>query len=375
MTRNANSLMKRATPPSAGGGSAWSMPARDLRVMTGGLEQLGYDSTALLAAAGLSGIDLDDPDGRVSCEAIGQLLAHAQQLHVTPNFALELARLTPIGAYPLLDYLILTSDTVGAGVRQLGCYRQLIGDPFAIVVDESVDPVRVEMSGRPAPFNAEYTASLMVLHFRKETDGGFVPASVSFQHEPDEAAAFERVLGCPVRIRAPWSGITVPRAVWELPLRRRDPVLRQVLEAQANGILATLPKRTGVALELQRALATRVAGGETGIASVARGLAMSSRTLQRRLAAEGVSYQELLDEARKEAAGRHISEPSLAICEVAYLLGYSEAAPFHRAFRRWYGTTPDLFRRANRETSVSRATAHASPADRMGDAGSRRRNG
>jgi len=84
------------------------MPARDLRVMTGGLEQLGYDSTALLAAAGLSGIDLDDPDGRVSCEAIGQLLTRAQQLHVTPNLALELAQLTPIGAYPLLDYLILT---------------------------------------------------------------------------------------------------------------------------------------------------------------------------------------------------------------------------------------------------------------------------
>jgi AraC-like DNA-binding protein len=164
--------------------------------------------------------------------------------------------------------------------------------------------------------------------------------------------------------------------VWELPLRRRDPVLRQVLEAQANGILATLPKRTGVALELQRALATRVVGGETGIASVARGLAMSSRTLQRRLAAEGVSYQELLDEARKEAAGRHISEKTLAICEVAYLLGYSEAAPFHRAFRPWYGTTPDLFRRANRSTSVSRAATQASPADRMGAAAAtRRRNG
>ena len=375
MTRNANSLMKRATPPSAGGGPAWSMPARDLRVMTGGLEQLGYDSAALLAAAGLSGIDLDDPDGRISCEAIGQLLAHAQQLQVTPNLALELARLTPIGAYPLLDYLILTSDTVGAGVRQLGCYRQLIGDPFAIVVDESVDPVRVEMSGKPAPFNAEYTASLMVLHFRNETDGRFAAASVRFQHEPDEAAGFERVLGCPVRIRAPWSGITVMHAVWELPLRRRDPVLRQVLEAQANGILATLPKRTGVALELQRALASQVAGGDTGIAAMARRLAMSSRTLQRRLAAEGVSYQELLDEARKEAAGRHISEPTLAICEVAYLLGYSEPAPFHRAFKRWYGTTPDLFRRANRNASVSRTGAHASPADRIGDAGGRRRNG
>ena len=76
---------------------------------------------------------------------------------------------------------------------------------------------------------------------------------------------------------------------------------------------------------------------------------MSGRTLQRRLASEGVSYQQLLDETRKEAAVRYISEPTLAICEVAYLVGYSEPAPFHRAFKRWYGMTPEAFRQKQRE--------------------------
>ena len=76
---------------------------------------------------------------------------------------------------------------------------------------------------------------------------------------------------------------------------------------------------------------------------------MSGRTLQRRLAAQGVSYQLLLDDARKEAAGRYISDPALAICEIAYLVGYSEPAPFHRAFKRWYGMTPDAFRQKERE--------------------------
>jgi AraC-like DNA-binding protein len=76
---------------------------------------------------------------------------------------------------------------------------------------------------------------------------------------------------------------------------------------------------------------------------------MSGRTLQRRLGAEGVSYQQLLDDARKEAAGRHIGDPALAICEIAYLVGYAEPAPFHRAFKRWYGMTPDVFRQKQRE--------------------------
>ena len=82
--------------------------------------------------------------------------------------------------------------------------------------------------------------------------------------------------------------------------------------------------------------------------SLAREMAMSSRTLQRRLAAEGVSYQELLEDARKEAAGRYMSESTLAICEIAYLVGYSEPAPFHRAFKRWYGMTPEAFRQKRR---------------------------
>ena len=76
----------------------------------------------------------------------GRSLSRAQQERFTPNLALELARLTPIGAYPLLDYLVLTSDTVGAGVRQLARYFRLIGNPVVITVHEDVDPIRVEMA-------------------------------------------------------------------------------------------------------------------------------------------------------------------------------------------------------------------------------------
>src|SRR5438132_10023646 len=99
--------------------------------------------------------------------------------------------------------------------------------------------------------------------------------------------------------------------------------MRQVLEAQLTTSSRDCPARAGLALDVQRALATRVAGDDIGIEALARKLAMSARTLQRRLAAEGVSYQELLDETCKEAAGRYISESTLVIGEVAYLVGYS----------------------------------------------------
>jgi AraC-like DNA-binding protein len=97
-----------------------------------------------------------------------------------------------------------------------------------------------------------------------------------------------------------------------------------------------------------RVLTGRVAGGDIRIEAIARELAISGRTLQRRLGTEGLSYQELLDDARKEAAARYMRETNLAIGEIAYLVGYSEPAPFHRAFKRWYSVTPDAFRKALR---------------------------
>ena len=320
------------------------MPANDGRAFVAALERIGYRIEPLLAGAGLRLHDLDDPDARVPCETLGALIAGAQQQRFTPNIALELARVTPIGAYPLLDYLVLTSEAVGAGVRQLSRYRRIIGDPVDLQVREQVDTVRIEMAPAAGPFSIEFTASLMVLHFKNETDGGFAATRVVFQHAVDDPRAYERALGCPVEPQGLWNWISVSPAAWRLPLRRRDPVLRQLLETQANFILARQPARTGLAFQVQRALASRVAGGDTGIAALARELAMSARTLQRRLATEGVSYHALLDEARKAAASQYLSESTLAIGEIAYLVGYSEPAPFHRAFKRWFGKTPSEVR-------------------------------
>jgi AraC-like DNA-binding protein len=68
------------------------------------------------------------------------------------------------------------------------------------------------------------------------------------------------------------------------------------------------------------------------------------RSLQRRLAEAKISFQQLVDDTRREAADTYLNNQTLSIGEVAYLLGYSEPAAFHRAFKRWQGITPQAFR-------------------------------
>src|SRR5262245_1617584 len=84
---------------------------------------------------------------------------------------------------------------------------------------------------------------------------------------------------------------------------------------RADEILSRLPPRAGIGIDVQRVLTTRIAGGDTRIDTVARELAVSPRSLQRRLAAEGVSYHELVDSARKEAAARYVAGSALSLAE------------------------------------------------------------
>jgi AraC-like DNA-binding protein len=96
------------------------------------------------------------------------------------------------------------------------------------------------------------------------------------------------------------------------------------------------------------ALAGRIPRGNTTLAAVARSLGSSPRSLQRRLKEEGTSYQEVLDEVRREAAQRYLGSSALSCSEMGYLLGFSEPAAFTRALKRWRGTTPIEFRRTAR---------------------------
>jgi len=232
-------------------------------------------------------------------------------------------------------------------MRRFASHSRLTGAPVDVEIREDERPIRV-MFDRPG--GAEYSISLTLLHLRRETGDALRAEYVSFTHQPDDRSAFEKVFHCPVRTNASWSGFALSPEAWGLPMRRRDPDLQGVLERHAADVLAKIPVGGDVVSELRRALARRVAGGDTRLSTVARDLGTSTRTLQRRLAVAGASYQGVLDQSRCEAAERHLGDGSLSIAEISWLIGYSEPSAFHRAFKRWQGVSPQAFRQRGRPT-------------------------
>jgi AraC-like DNA-binding protein len=349
MTERAKEVTKRATRSGADRGVAQVNPAALVRVFVDALGRLGYDTGSLLADAGVRRSDLDDPDGHITCQATGALLAAATERKPIGNLGVRLAAETPLGAFPLVDYLVLTSANVGAGLRQLARYLRLVEAPYVLRLLEDENPIRILYDSPPNAFSVEFGVTIAVLHLREETEGRLEVAFVSFAHQPDDAAEIERIVGCPVHTKAAWNGFALFPEVWQLPLRRRDPILQAVLERHANDIGARLAPADGFVNELRQLLQSQIANGDTRIHTVARALSMSVRSLQRRLSDAGFSYQELLEKSRKEAAGAYLSDSRFSIGEVGYLLGYSEPAAFHRAFKHWNGMTPQVFRKKHRQ--------------------------
>jgi len=358
MTAGVNSLSDRAT----GGRTAASNPQilSSFRPFLDAFEALGCDRARVLRAAGLAERDFADPDAVVTDAACALFFQEALRQRPIPNFALRVAEQIPIGAYPLLDYLVMTSESVGEGFRRLARYLRLVGSRADLGLQEEADPIVVRLA--PCnPFNAEFTLSLAVLHFCRETNGGFGATRLCLRHEPDDPVDFERRLGCPLRTACEADELAVSRAVWRLPLRRRDSVLHGILRSQADALLGRLGGDERAAAQVRRALAHGVARGETSLAEVARRLGSSPRSLQRRLRGEGTSYQEVLDEIRREAAESYLRESRLSCAEVGYLLGFSEPAAFTRAFKRWRSVTPLEWRRGARTSSPEGASPSRRP--------------
>lgn len=193
---------------------------------------------------------------------------------------------------------------------------------------------------------------LALLQYVKTLRGGRIQqARVEFAHAPIVTAErYRQRFRCDFAFNARCSALVIPRAWLQIPNAGHDDViwaaaLRRCETAAPISLAAAAV--AAVRQTLQRSFEAR-AGGRVPptLADVAAHLHISVRTLNRRLSAAHASYQELVDEARKQRAGELLSDPRRRVADVAVALGYQDPASFGRAFKRWYGTTPGRLRNA-----------------------------
>ncbi len=162
---------------------------------------------------------------------------------------------------------------------------------------------------------------------------------------------FETWFGCPVEFSATQNSLMLIPGVTQQPSLQAQPALFRKLVAACDGELAQRRAGWGLREKIRDKLAPLLEGEPPRLEDIAAELGIAPWTLQRQLASEGTGFRELMDETRKDLARAYVRETRLAFAEIAWLLGFSGPASFHKAFRRWFGLSPGGYRRDNRPAS------------------------
>lgn len=190
-------------------------------------------------------------------------------------------------------------------------------------------------------------AGLMtVLSLTRESAGASVtPVEIRYRHSPQiSAPALESHFGCPVLFDQETDALVFEREVMALPNRLGDEPMHGFFSQHLEEELSSDPVDAPLDERVRVEITARLSGGLPRISDIASPLGMSPRTLQRRLSEREISYQSLVDEARRRLAERLLGQTDHSLAEIAFLTGFSEQSGFTRAFKRWSGRTPRSFR-------------------------------
>lgn len=315
----------------------------------------GVDPRPLCEAAGFDPASAADPRARISLALEQTLWETAAEYTGDPNFGLHTAESLRQGVFDVLDYAVRTAPSFQIALERLVRYSRLEHETAIFQIVSGKTRTRIEHSFGPSVVlpcrqEAEFTIASIVVIAREITVGGIEPRAVQFIHSaPRDTTEHVRIFSVLPEFDRDVNAVVVDAATMSRPLVTADPALSRIIEHHAEAMLASMGQAVESATEqVRQILVKTLPEGDFSMTRIASTLGMSERTLQRKLASEGATFLALLEGVRRELGLRYLEDRKLTLAEIAYLLGYSEPSPFHRAFKRWTGSTPQTHRRAAR---------------------------
>jgi AraC-like DNA-binding protein len=317
---------------------------------------------AVLKSVGLSERDIDNRQHRISALAQGKFLEAAADALADSALGLHLAKQTNPREAGLLYYVASAAENLGEALALFERYFRIVNEAVRLKLRRTPKGLVAEISfvgvsRRQIQQNVDFGMAIILEALREVAGRDIRPTKVVFavlRHS--DRREFERFYGCPVEFGAPSDQLVFSKDTLALPLISEDRYLLETLGpiCDAAARERDTPKgtlRTMVENEVERLLPH----GRTQKRIVAKTLGLSARTLSRRLADEGTTYEEVVDQLRRSLGLRYLTEPSLSLSQIAWLLGYEGSTSFNHAFRRWTGRPPSALRREKRHTYPAEA--------------------
>lgn len=309
----------------------------------------GVNPAPLMLEAGIDANTLIDPEARVPVESMSKLWILAEE--ATKDEALGLRVPQHVATSSLFDLqsLIQAAPTVAEGWSLFERFMPVLSTGLNVrlesnennaysVVLEPTRPVKTMTQAGDA------TVAVLVGNLRTSLLGITITHIELARSEPKDPAEFERILGAPVSYGHPYLSIQFESSMpLTLPQETANPLLEQALGSVLKNYLDRM-SGDQFSEQVRREIIQVIAGQEPSLERIAERLHMSSRTLQRRLVADGGNYRDVVNEVRQGMALRLVRDTEANFTDIAYQLGFRDASNFSRVFRRWFGATPSEFR-------------------------------
>jgi AraC-like DNA-binding protein len=314
------------------------------------IETLGADPDRLLGPAGIDGAHLDPHrDDSIELSAYVAMMERGAALSHCGNFGLRYGRQFPASEHGVIADVALAAPTIGTALRYFVGLFPLHQEATETACRLEGGLLRLEyriLDWRiyERRQDAELTIAMFLNLLRHAYGPGFVPDEVHFEHPaPSCTAEHEATFGAPVYFGQRTNALLFRPHDLDRAMPHADPARFARLLAD----IRTRPlKRVAVPLaaRVQAEIRSRLPEGYPPVEDVADALGIARWTLQRRLAADGLTYSNAVCTVRRTLAQTYLAEPHLPISTISSLLGYAELSPFSRACRRWFGASPEHLR-------------------------------
>ncbi len=314
------------------------------------VRELGGNPPQLLARFGIP-VDVEvQPDAFIDLRSGAQLIETSAEELACPDFGLRLARWQGLDILGPIAVIVRNAATVREALTEVATFLYVHSPALKLeVIEPGQDSdltFRYEITERGLP-QLRQAYELSVANFARIVgllagDDAHL-AAVSFMHDqlgPD--SAYEQTLGCPVRFRQAECRFHVPSGLADRPIDTADQETRRIATRYLESEF--LPHDATFADQVAALSRRLLPVGRATAEAIAEQLALHPRSLQRRLADEGVRCQDIIDEERRKQAIRYLSEPRLSLGQITGMLGFAEQSSLNRACRRWFEMTPRQYR-------------------------------
>lgn len=320
------------------------------------LAEQGIAPKDALNGSGVTEDELADPYTLTSIRQFLAVCANALALSDDPATPFRVGARLRVSAYGIYGYALLSCLTLRDYFRLAVKYRRLATPPMQIEWHESGDTVAwtfpdVFVLNPAAPlrqFLLEQQFSLNVTHLQDVAGQSCPPLRASFSYPaPPHAAIYGQFLNCPCSFGQPRSELVYAASVLDQRSMMAHPMTSTLVQETCDRLIGQARTGSGVSGSVYRTLMDNP-GEFPGMEAVAALLNMTSRTLRRRLEAEGTSFQGIVDDVRARLAREYLQTTAMSVLDIAMLLGFTDAASFRKALKRWTGKAPAEFRKPPR---------------------------